>query len=218
MINSLINLKEVGKPNILYRNDHFLEKNEIVHYQNLLRGPVWTPGIGSDKLDGLDDIKHFSLDLYDHYKWDGNWQSAKWKDSTPVDWENLYQKIVPFLPKHYVHWIDIKITCAGLMGTPLHRDKDPWTQGGDEKKFSRAISVICNLNLQWNPEWGGGFQLYETKYDGTTNSLITIEDQLVKLSPGQLIIMENCSHSIQSITEQYKSRISFILHVLEYKN
>lgn len=212
-----LQLKNIGKPNILYRNDHFLEKNEILHYQNLLRNPNWKPGVGNHKFNGLDELKYFSIDLYDHYLWDGNWASAKWKDSTPVDWENLYQKIVPLLPKHFVHWIDIKITCSGLDGTPMHRDKDPWTQGGDENKFIRAIAVICNLNLHWDPQWGGGFQLYETKYDNETKSLINVEDQLVEISPGQLVIIENCIHSIQPIVERNKSRISFILHALEYK-
>lgn len=211
-------LKNISKPNILYRNDHFLDKNEIVHYQNLLKGANWTPGVGYDAAERLDAIKYFSLDLYDHYKWNGDWSSAKWKDSTPIDWENLYHKIVPLLPSHYVHWVDVKITCSGLIGTPMHRDKDPWTQGGDEKRFSRAISIICNLNTEWNPQWGGGFQLYETTYDDTTKSLVKIEDQLINLSPGQLVIMENCFHSIQPITEKNKSRISFILHVLEYKD
>ena len=139
-------------------------------------------------------------------------------DSAPIEWENLYNKIMPFLPRHFVHWIDVKITCAGLSGTPIHRDKDPWIPGGDGKKFSRTISIICNLNLQWDPQWGGGLQLYETIYDSETESLYNKEDQLVELCPGQLLIMENCSHSIQPIVERNKSRISFILHVFEYRD
>lgn len=212
------NFKNIGKPNILYRNDNFLNEKEILHYQSLLRSATWAPGIGYNQAQSLDDIKYFGKDLYNHYKWDGDWDSARWADSTPVDWENLYSKIAVLLPNHYIHWVDVKITCSGLGGTPTHRDKDPWTIGGDENKFSRAITIICNLNLKWNPEWGGGFQLYETRYDYETKKVNLIEDQLVEISPGQLIITENCYHSIQPIVERNKSRISFILHVLEYKD
>ena len=89
-------LKKVGKPNILYKNDNFLNKNEILHYQSFLKNSIWTPGTGYEQSHGLDldDIKYFSLDLYDHYKWDGQWDYPKWKDSAPIEWENLYNKIV----------------------------------------------------------------------------------------------------------------------------
>ena len=60
-------LKKVGKPNILYKNDNFLNKNEILHYQSFLKNSIWTPGTGYEQSHGLDldDIKYFSLDLYD---------------------------------------------------------------------------------------------------------------------------------------------------------
>jgi Rps23 Pro-64 3,4-dihydroxylase Tpa1-like proline 4-hydroxylase len=93
----------------------------------------------------------------------------------------------------------------------LHRDKDPTSPGGDSQKFSRSISVICNLNQQWNPAWGGDFILWA----GDSGDLQ--EHTRIPISPGQLVIVENCYHSIAPIIEYDQSRISFILHVLEYQ-
>ena len=96
-------------------------------------------------------------------------------------------------------------------GTPLHRDKDPWSFGGDTSRFSRAISVLCNLNHEWDPQWGGDFLLHAQQ--GEDFPIYT----RVPICPGQLLIMENCWHSIAPIVAHDRSRLSFILHVLEYK-
>ena len=188
-------------PNILVRDDTFLSPGEIDVYQKLLPGR-WTMG------PSVTDIKYFSKDLYRHYNWDGDWAAARWLDSSEPDWEILYAKIAKLLPNHYVHWIDLKITPPLCTGTPKHRDKDPGSPGGDHNKFSRAISILCNLNHTWDPCWGGDFMLYSS--DNTVYTKIPIV-------PGQLLIMENCTHSISPITQPDQCRISFILHVLEYK-
>jgi hypothetical protein len=195
-----------SSPKILYQDDHFLTADEIKMYQQFLLTHTWGVGPG-----GLENILYVSKDLYCHYKWDGNWDAAHWADNEPVEWEHLYQRIAKHLARHYLHWCDAKITSFGQQGTPLHRDKDPWTPGGDTNKFSRAITVLCNLNSQWDPAWGGGIQLYSSDKSG-----LTLTDT-VPIVPGQLLIMENCYHSIEPITQIGKSRVSFIVHVLEYR-
>lgn len=194
----------MSEPNILLRDDKFLSSQEIEFYQSLMPHG-WTPG------PSIQDIKYFSKDLYQHYQWDGNWDSARWLDSTPPMWEMLYDKIARLLPKHYVHWVDLKITPPLSTGTPLHRDKDPWTPGGDTTRFSRAISVLCNLNHVWEPQWGGEFVLYSGQDKQLT------EHSQIPICPGQLLIIENCYHSIAPIVAHDRSRLSFILHVLEYR-
>ena len=201
----------VGRPEIVYRNDNFLSQKEIKHYQNLLHNRQW--GLSSQTI--LDQINYISQDLYRHYAWDGQWNQARWLDTTAPDWEQLYEKISQHLPSHYLHWADVKITGPLQGGTPVHRDKDPWSPGGDSEKFSRAVSVICNLNSQWDKSWGGGFVLYNTVK--TRNGLEYLPDQLVPIMPGQLLIVNNCTHSVELITEPCRSRISLILHVLQYK-
>ena len=193
-----------NQPNILLIDNQFLDPQEIAVYQSLLPGN-WTPSPSPQ------DIKYFSKDLYRHYKWDHDWDSAGWLDSTPPGWEDLYHKIALLLPPHYVHWVDLKITPPLSTGTPLHRDRDPGSPGGDPQKFSRSISVVCNLNHQWNPAWGGDFILWA----GNSGNLQ--EHTRIPISPGQLVIVENCYHSIAPIVEYDQSRISFILHVLEYQ-
>ena len=195
----------MNEPNILIRDDNFLSSQEIEFYQSLMPNN-WTPG------PSIQNIKYFSKDLYDHYQWKGDWDSPKWLDTTPPEWETLYNKIAKLLPNHYVHWIDLKITPSGLSGTPLHRDKDPWTIGGDTTRFSRAITVLCNLNHERNPSWGGEFVLHSEQ-----NKQLT-EHTRIPICPGQLLIMENCYHSISPIVAHGRSRLSFILHVLEYKH
>ncbi len=192
------------EPNILLRDDTFLSSQEIEFYQRLMPNG-WTPG------PSIRNIKYFSKDLYQHYQWKGDWDSARWLDSTPLEWETLYDKIAKLLPKHYVHWIDLKITPPLSTGTPLHRDKDPWSPGGDTTRFSRAISVLCNLNHEWDPQWGGEFVLYAEH-----NKQLT-EHSRIPICPGQLLIMENCYHSIAPVVAHDHSRLSFILHVLEYR-
>jgi hypothetical protein len=201
-----------GSPNILYKNDCFLSYNEVITYQNLLKNNRWTLGNN----DMFEKINYMSQDLYQHYKWDGNWGAAGWLDHVPVEWELLYNKIAQHLPQHYVHWIDVKITSAGQSGTPLHRDKDPWAPGGDTRKFKKAITVICNLNTNWDPSWGGGLTLYNTDVD--SGNIINTVNQTIPIASGQLLIVENCYHSIEPIIGTTKSRVSFILHVLEYNN
>lgn len=192
----------MSTPNILHRDDNFLSKKEIALYHSLMQHSGWTPA------PSMQSIKFWAKDLYQHYQWNGDWDSAKWLDSTPIEWEELYSKISKFLPRHYVHWIDIKITPPLSTGTPLHRDKDPWTPGGDSTRFSRAISVICNLNNEWEPNWGGEFMLYDSELK---------EHSRVPICPGQLLIIENCYHSIAPVVAHDRSRLSFILHVLEYR-
>jgi hypothetical protein len=192
------------EPNILLRDDTFLSNQEIEVYQRLMPHG-WTPG------PSIQNIKYFSKDLYQHYQWNGDWDSARWLDSTPPEWETLYDKIAKLLPKHYVHWIDLKITPPLSTGTPLHRDKDPWRIGGDATRFSRAISVICNLNHVWEQSWGGEFLLYSEQDKQLT------EHSRIPICPGQLLIIENCYHSIAPVVAHDRSRISFILHALEYR-
>ena len=203
----------IGAPKILYRDDYFLPQTEIRHFQNLLHNRQW----GLSNHESLDKIFYISQDLYRHYAWDGDWKEARWLDHTAPDWENLYLKISQHLPPHYVHWVDVKITGPLQGGTPIHRDKDPWFPGGDTDKFSRAISVLCNLNTEWDPDWGGGFVLYATKKINPTMIEKTV-DSIVPILPGQLLIIENCYHSVELITEPCRSRISFILHVLQYND
>lgn len=205
-------LQKEGRPNILYRDDDFLSLDEIRVYQSLLNNDRWALSEGNP----FDRLFYISQGLYRHYAWDGDWDAARWLDSTPVEWENLYNKISKHLPAHYIHWCDVKMTGPLQGGTPIHRDKDPWTVGGDSDRFSRAISIICNLNTAWNSEWGGSLILYETKIIDGKFKHVPVET--VPVSPGQLLIMENCVHSVESITEPSRCRISFILHVLEYKN
>jgi hypothetical protein len=197
--------------NILYRNDNFLSTDEIKQYQQLLKNKQWALSDGND----LDSLNYISQDLYHHYKWDHNWDQARWLDSTPPEWEKLYSRISEHLPPHYVHWVDVKITGSLQGGTPIHRDKDPSTKGGDTKKFSRAISVLCNLNTKWDPKWGGGFVIYKNDQH---NHYKQVVDQIIPIVPGQLLIINNCFHSIELITEPARSRVTFILHVLEYKH
>lgn len=211
--NQLIPDHAIGKPKILYRNDYFLSQQEIRHFQSLLHNQRW----GLSRGESLDKLFYISQDLYRHYAWDGNWQEAGWLDHTPPDWETLYLKISKHLPRHYVHWIDVKITGPLQTGTPVHRDKDPWSPGGDTDKFSKAISVLCNLNTEWDPDWGGGFVLYNTKKIDDSTIKPTV-DTIVPILPGQLLITENCYHSVELINEPCRSRISFILHVLQYKD
>jgi hypothetical protein len=199
-------------PVVLYRDDHFLTKKEIFHYQQLLKNNRWK--LGNSEL--FDKIDYVSQDLYNQYQWDGNWQNTGWLDTSPPDWEVLYHKISQHLPRHYVHWADVKITSSLQSGTPMHRDLDPWSKGGDPVKFKRAISILCNLNTVWDDAWGGGLKLHNVKVDGDQTTVET--DQIVPILPGQLLIVENCYHSIELITEPAKSRVSFILHVLEYNH
>jgi hypothetical protein len=199
-------------PIILYQNDNFLELNEILNYQNLLKNNRWTMASSNS----FEEINYISQDLYCHYQWDGNWDRARWLDHVSDEWELLYKKISKFLPRHYVHWIDVKITGPVQSGTPLHRDKEPWSPGGDPKKFKKAISIICNLNTEWDLQWGGGLILYDAKIEN--NKLVTTANCTVPLKPGQLLVMENCYHSIEPVVQTSKSRISFVLHVLEYQD
>lgn len=201
----------VGKPHILYQNDKFLSFDEISHYQSLLKNYNW----GLSNYHTLDKLFYVSQNLYRHYAWDGKWDAAQWLDSTPPDWEQLYNKISEHLPPHYVHWIDVKMTGSYQGGTPIHRDKDPWTKNGDTKKFSNSIAIICNLNIEWDARWGGGLTLYETK--NVNGQLTHTVDQVIPIVPGQLLIVNNCFHSIELITEPSRNRVSFILHVLKYK-
>jgi hypothetical protein len=194
----------MNQPNILLRDDNFLSNQEIELYQSLMPHH-WTPA------PSIQNIKYFSKDLYQHYQWNGDWDSPRWLDSTPPEWEALYDKIAKFLPRHYVHWVDLKITPPLSTGTPLHRDMDPWSSGGDATRFSRAISVLCNLNHVWEPQWGGDFVLYANQNDQI------VEHSKIPICPGQLVIMENCYHSIAPIVAHDRSRLTFILHVLEYK-
>jgi hypothetical protein len=199
-------------PVILYRNDHFLTSNEIFHYQQLLKNNRWK--LGNSEL--FDKINYVSQDLYNQYQWDGHWQNTGWLDTSPADWEVLYHKISQHLPKHYLHWADVKITSTSQGGTPIHRDLDPWSKGGDPVKFKKSITILCNLNTAWAAEWGGGLTLHNVKIkeDGP----VVETDQIIPIFPGQLLIVENCYHSIELITQPAKSRVSFILHVLEYNH
>ena len=195
-------------PVILHRDDQFLTSEEIFHYQQLLKNNRWTLG----NSESFDQIKYISQNLYKNYQWDGNWQNTGWLDTSPPDWEVLYNKICQHLPNHFVHWADVKITSTSQGGTPLHRDLDPWSKGGDPVKFNRAITIICNLNTTWDANWGGGLKLHKVKINGEQSVIET--DQIVPITPGQLLIVENCYHSVELITEPAKSRVSFILHVL----
>jgi len=200
-----LNDREFNNPSISYQNDTFLSPREIDFYQQLLPGS-WTPG------PSVKDIFYFSKDLYNHYDWKNNWDKTGWKHDAPPEWENLYKKIKTILPKHFVHWVDLKITPPLSSGTPIHQDKDPWQAGGSDK-FYRSLSVLCNLNHEWDDSWGGAFITH--KADEQTQSLN--EFSRIAIKPGQLVVMENCFHSIEPIIEFNRPRISFILQVLEYK-
>ena len=201
----------VGSPEILYRNDKFLSAEDIKHYQSLLTNRQW--GLSNHR--PIDQILYISQDLYHHYAWDGQWDSARWLDSTPPDWVQLYNKICRHLPLHYLHWVDVKMTGPLQGGTPIHRDKDPWSPGGDVKKFNQSIIVICNLNTEWDASWGGGLVLHNTiKNDDAFDYSI---NQTVPIVPGQLLVAKNCAHSIEMITKPSRARLSLILHVLQYK-
>lgn len=199
-------------PNILYRDDNFLSLSEVTHYQNLLKNKNW----GLSNTQTLDTLHYVSQDLYNHYKWDGNWEDANWLESTPVDWEHLYNKISAHLPRHYVHWIDVKLTGSLQGGTPIHKDAGPDRPGGDTTKFSESLTVLCNLNTDWNPKWGGGLVVYQTSTDSSNQRSHQVVET-IPIVPGQLLIVNNCYHSIELITEPSKCRVSFILHVLKYK-
>jgi hypothetical protein len=199
-------------PNILYRNDNFLSLDEIIHYQNLLKNKNW----GLSSTQTLDTLMYISQDLYNHYRWDGNWDAARWLDSTPSDWEKLYDKISEHLPPHYIHWVDVKLTGPLQGGTPIHKDREPDSPGGDTDRFSKSISVVCNLNTEWDQSWGGGFVTYKS-VKNKNNSWDLIKSDTIPIVPGQLLIFDNCYHSIELITEPARCRASFILHVLQYK-
>lgn len=197
------------EPKILQLIDGFLSRGEIEQYQKTVC-QNWTPG------PSISDVRYFSKDLYNHYQWNGDWTKVGWLDSTSPEWENLYHKISALLPKHRVHWADLKLTPPMCSGTLLHRDKDPWNHDQTHQEFSHAVSVICNLNLEWKPEWGGSTVVYEA-YKTSTDTVRTVEKQKLPLSAGQLLIFENCWHSIDPIVQSNRSRFSFILHVLVYK-
>jgi len=198
------------EPKILLQDDNFLTQEELDKYQKLLHAPFWTPA------PRLEKILFYSKDLYQHYKWDDNWNNARWLDDTPLEWEELYNKIALSLPAHYLHWADVKITPPLSTGTPRHRDKDPWTSGGSDR-FSKSLTIIVNLNKQWDPQWGGEFIVWNAQKE--LDQPIQYEEwKRIPISPGQLLIMENCWHSIGAVTEPNRSRISFILHVLQYNN
>lgn len=196
------------QPTILFRDDNFLSTEQVLKYQDLLKNNSWSLGFN----ETLDELFYVSQSLYRHYAWDGDWQSPRWLDTTPPDWEQLYQDIANYLPPHFVHWVDVKITGSYQNGTPLHRDKDPWKPGGDIEKFDKSITVLCNLNTAWDAGWGGGLVLYSTD-EHRQNTVF----QTVPITPGQLLIIENCVHSIETITEPSKSRVSFVLQVLREK-
>lgn len=204
-----INPRVLGDPVVLYRNDNFLTSAEIKQFQKLLHSPTWTPSPSPEK------VQFFNKDLYNNYQWDNNWGRVGWRDDTPVEWENLYNKISTHLPRHRVHWIDVKLTPPLCTGTPRHRDKDPWIPGGSSE-CDKALTVLCNLNAEWDPQWGGDFVLYSAK-EGQNSNVDLEEFESVAISPGQLLIVENCWHSVAPITAMDHSRISFILHVLQYK-
>ena len=194
------------EPRILYHCDTFLTKDEISHYQTfMLEG--W-------KLPDLDRFKYISRDLYNHYRWDGDWSSVGWRDDCPPDWEILYKSIAVHLPAHRVHWVDLKITPPLSTGVPLHRDLDPWAYPSTVHEFSRAITVLCNLNTEWQNHWGGDFVLHQAvKQDHDINYE---EKYRIPIKPGQLLITENCFHSMDPVIEPERNRISFILHALQY--
>lgn len=196
------------EPNILKVIDNFLTRDEISKYQEFLM-TNWTLG------PSLENFKYLSRDLYHHYNWDGNWSNTRWRDDVPCEWENLYKKISVYLPPHRIHWVDVKITPPLSTGTPLHRDKDPWLCTETDKEFSKALSIICNLNSHWSEEWGGDLIAYQRLKQNNQTSYI--KKQRIPIMPGQLIIAENFYHGINPVTKPECCRISFILHVLQYK-
>lgn len=198
------------KPNILFRDDNFLTPDEISKFHSLMHSNTWVP------VPNLKKIQLFSKSIYQNYQWNGDWDYARWLDDTPSEWCDLYDKVAERLPKHYVHWIDIKITPPMSTGAPLHRDKDPWFPGGSDK-FSKALTCIVNLNSEWDDSWGGDFVLWDAQLN--PDYTINFEEYCkVPIKPGQLVIIENAWHSIATITELDRSRISFILQVLQYNN
>lgn len=196
-------------PTILLRDDNFLSESQILQYQNLLHTSSWTPA------PSLQKIQYFSQDLYKHYRWNNDWSNVGWRDDAPVQWEELYNRIAQYLPAHRVHWVDAKITPPFSTGTERHRDKDPWIPGGS-KEFDKALTILLNLNTKWEDSWGGDFVLWSAKMD-QNQKIELVEFEKVPIKPGQLLIVENCWHSIAPITQIDCSRISFILHVLKYK-
>lgn len=196
------------EPKILHLIDSFLTADEIKHYQSLCIDG-WTASPTHE------NIKYFSKDLYRHYKWDGDWSKMGWLDSSPLDWERLYDRIAEYLPPHRIHWVDLKITPPLSTGTPLHRDKDPWIEENTDRDFYKSLSIICNLNTEWQESWGGSFVLHQAK---NQDGQLTYQSKIrIPIKPGQLIITENTFHSIETITANEKYRISFILHVLAYR-
>lgn len=197
-----------AEPNIKIIDD-FLSHEELIKYQNFLSGD-WTLG------PTIENFKYLSRDLYNHYQWNNDWSDVRWLDDVPCEWEQLYDQIAVHLPPHRIHWVDLKITSPLSTGTPMHRDKDPWRNANDSTKFSKAWTVICNLNSQWHPSWGGALIAHQAvkRHDGTTSY---IEKQRIPITPGQLIVGENFYHSIQPVTEPERHRISLIVHVLQYK-
>lgn len=196
------------EPKILHLIDGFLTQSEIKHYQSLCYHG-WTLAPDAEK------IKYFAKDLYRHYAWDGRWDDVRWLDSSPPDWEHLYDRISSLLPPHRVHWVDLKITPPLSTGTPLHRDKDPWIEPNTDRDFNRALTIICNLNTEWDESWGGALVLHQaSRRDNETEFPAKVR---IPISPGQLMIAENCYHSIETITSKDRYRISFILHALTYR-
>jgi hypothetical protein len=196
------------KPRVLNVIENFLSAEESKNLQSLIHDG-WTLAPNTEH------IKFLSKDLYRHYAWDGDWNSTRWLDTTAIEWENLYNRISELLPPHRIHWCDLKITPPLSTGVVLHRDKDPWLTPETEQEFSHAITVLCNLNTDWSPDWGGSFILHQA-YQGSQDIEFQ-EYQSIPITPGQLLIMENCYHSIDPITIAERYRISFILQVLVYK-
>lgn len=197
------------EPKILQLIDGFLSRDEIEQYTETVC-QNWTPS------PNIGDIRYFSKDLYNHYQWNGDWTTVGWLDSTSPKWEELYHKISGLLPRHRVHWVDLKITPPMCSGTPLHRDKDPWHNEKNHQEFSHAVAVICNLNSEWKSDWGGSTVVHGA-YKTSNGKICVVEKQKLSLSAGQLLIFENCWHSIDPVLQINRSRFSFILHVLVYK-
>jgi len=196
------------EPNILKVIDNFLTPNELIVYQGLL-STNWTLG------PTVENFKYLSKDLYYHYQWNGDWSNVRWREDAPFEWELLYNKIAEHLPPHQIHWVDLKITTPLSTGTPLHRDKDPWIHHETGEKFSKALSIICNLNSKWDTSWGGALIAYQAqKHD---DKISYVEYQRIPITPGQLIIAENFYHGIEPVSQSERHRMSFILHVLQNK-
>lgn len=198
------------EPKILICDNTFLSANEIDYYQQLIQSYTWAPA------PSIKSIKYWSKDLYRHYRWDNDWDSARWLDSTPPDWVELHTRIAARIPKHYIHWSDLKATPPLSTGTPRHRDKDPWLKNGSDK-FDCALTICVNLNSSWQENWGGEFVLWAAKINKVGKINFT-EYRKISIQPGQLLVLENCWHSIAPITQMNQSRLTFIIHVLQYAN